>query len=85
MDWGNAFVRKISRSSDSGPITSLEMELNLAGDFKKTKKKVTWLASPKTPSSPEDLTQVSTLASLAELISLPTTTLPRSPRARSSS
>ncbi|KAJ8292069.1 putative glutamate--tRNA ligase, cytoplasmic [Rhodotorula toruloides] len=61
MDWGNAFVRKISRSSDSGPVTSLEMELNLAGDFKKTKKKVTWLASPKAPSSPEDLTQVSLL------------------------
>jgi glutamyl-tRNA synthetase len=35
------------------------MELNLASDFKRTKKKVTWLASPKTPSAPEDLTQVS--------------------------
>ncbi|KAL7341781.1 hypothetical protein BJY59DRAFT_719763 [Rhodotorula toruloides] len=61
MDWGNAFVRTISRSSDSGPVISLEMELNLAGDFKKTKKKVTWLASPKAPSSPEDLTLVSLL------------------------
>lgn len=40
MDWGNAFVRKIEGSS---PITSIEIELNLGGDFKKTKKKITWL------------------------------------------
>jgi glutamyl-tRNA synthetase len=37
MDWGNAIVRKISGLS---PIESLEMELNLDGDFKKTKKKI---------------------------------------------
>lgn len=46
MDWGNAFVRKIEGS----PVKALEMELNLSGDFKKTKKKVTWLAS--SPSAP---------------------------------
>lgn len=48
MDWGNAIVRKITRAagSDSGPVEALEMELHLAGDFKKTKKKVTWLAAP---------------------------------------
>lgn len=48
MDWGNAIVRKISRAGGAadGPVESLEMELHLAGDFKKTKKKVTWIAAP---------------------------------------
>ncbi|KAH7107645.1 glutamyl-tRNA synthetase [Auriculariales sp. MPI-PUGE-AT-0066] len=45
MDWGNAFVRKKSLGPD-GAITSIEMELFLEGDFKKTKKKITWLAAP---------------------------------------
>nr|CRX79100.1 hypothetical protein ls5930a1_00145 [Leucosporidium scottii] len=47
MDWGNAFVRSISTSSsaEEGIITELAMTLNLDGDFKKTKKKVTWLSS----------------------------------------
>ncbi|KAF5373623.1 hypothetical protein D9758_000784 [Tetrapyrgos nigripes] len=45
MDWGNAFVR--SKTTDSsGQITSIEMQLHLEGDFKKTKKKITWLAQP---------------------------------------
>ena len=49
MDWGNAFVRKIVGS----PVESIEMELHLTGDFKKTKKKVTWLsASPTAPLIP---------------------------------
>lgn len=48
MDWGNAIVRKISRAGGAadGPVESLEMELHLAGDFKRTKKKVTWIAAP---------------------------------------
>jgi glutamyl-tRNA synthetase len=46
MDWGNAFVRAITGTS---PITALELELNLTGDFKRTEKKITWLSSP--PSS----------------------------------
>lgn len=45
MDWGNAIVR--SKVVDiSGLVTSIEMELNLDGDFRKTKKKITWLVSP---------------------------------------
>ena len=45
MDWGNAIVR--AKTTDaSGVITGIEMELNLAGDFRKTKKKITWLAQP---------------------------------------
>ncbi len=45
MDWGNAIVR--SKTSDnSGTITTLSMELHLEGDFKKTTKKITWLAQP---------------------------------------
>ncbi|KAL0581100.1 glutamate--tRNA ligase [Marasmius crinis-equi] len=43
MDWGNAYVR--SKAVDaSGTVTSVELELHLEGDFKKTKKKITWLA-----------------------------------------
>lgn len=48
MNWGNAYVRKISKTSndqsDVGIMTELELELHLEGDFKKTDKKVTWLA-----------------------------------------
>ena len=51
MNWGNAIVRKISHSinplaSPAGlkTVTSLELELHLDGDVKKTSKKVTWLA-----------------------------------------
>jgi glutamyl-tRNA synthetase len=49
MDWGNAIVRKIAKSSD-GIVQSVEMELHLEGDFKKTEKKITWLATaPEVP------------------------------------
>jgi glutamyl-tRNA synthetase len=43
MDWGNAFVRDIKKD-ENGKVTSLELDLHLEGDFKKTKKKVTWLS-----------------------------------------
>lgn len=44
MDWGNAIVR--SKQTDAaGKITSIEMQLHLEGDFRKTKKKITWLAA----------------------------------------
>jgi len=45
MDWGNAIVRS-KTTSPSGTITSLSMDLHLSGDFRKTKKKITWLAQP---------------------------------------
>jgi glutamyl-tRNA synthetase len=45
MDWGNAIVRS-KEVGPSGVITSVTMELNLDGDFRKTKKKITWLAQP---------------------------------------
>jgi len=45
MDWGNAIVR--SKAVDAnGAVTAIEMDLNLEGDFRKTKKKITWLAQP---------------------------------------
>ncbi|WBW72020.1 cytoplasmic glutamate-tRNA ligase Gus1 [Schizosaccharomyces osmophilus] len=43
MDWGNAYVREITHDV-SGKVTALKLELHLEGDFKKTEKKVTWLA-----------------------------------------
>jgi glutamyl-tRNA synthetase len=45
MNWGNAFVRKITRdTADPKLVTELEVELHLQGDVKKTKKKITWLS-----------------------------------------
>ena len=47
MDWGNAIVR--SKTVDAnGVVTAIEVDLNLEGDFRKTKKKITWLAQPTT-------------------------------------
>ncbi|KAJ5837031.1 hypothetical protein N7447_003057 [Penicillium robsamsonii] len=45
MNWGNAIVRKINTNAETGIITDLELELHMAGDVKKTEKKVTWLAT----------------------------------------
>ena len=45
MDWGNAIVRSKTVDAD-GVVTAIEMDLNLEGDFRKTKKKITWLAQP---------------------------------------
>ncbi len=44
MDWGNSFVT-FKNTDPSGSITSLTLDLHLEGDFKKTSKKVTWLAA----------------------------------------
>ena|SRR6202035_1060765 len=43
MDWGNAIVREIV--TKDGSVISIKADLNLAGDFKKTEKKVTWIAN----------------------------------------
>lgn len=52
MSWGNAIVKKIIGSD---PITNIELDLHLEGDFKKTEKKVTWL------SADQDLTKIETV------------------------
>ncbi|KEY64532.1 hypothetical protein S7711_03599 [Stachybotrys chartarum IBT 7711] len=54
MNWGNGFVRRISRQED-GLITALDIDLHIEGDFKKTKKKVTWLAKFPSNLIPVDL------------------------------
>ncbi|ANB13469.1 glutamate--tRNA ligase GUS1 [Sugiyamaella lignohabitans] len=43
MDWGNAIVEKIHKNSEN-VITGIDAKLHLAGDFKKTEKKISWLA-----------------------------------------
>ncbi|KAJ7085773.1 glutamate-tRNA ligase [Mycena belliarum] len=43
MDWGNAIVRSKTINA-AGEVTAIAMDLNLDGDFRKTKKKITWLA-----------------------------------------
>lgn len=44
MAWGNAFVRRITKS-DEGIVTELVIELYLEGNASKTDKKVHWLAT----------------------------------------
>jgi glutamyl-tRNA synthetase len=42
MQWGNAIVKGLDKASS--PITELQLQLHLEGDFKKTEKKITWLS-----------------------------------------
>lgn len=51
MDWGNAIVKSVTPEL-------ITMDANLDGDFKKTKKKLTWL-SRDTPSGDANRTLVS--------------------------
>lgn len=43
MDWGNVIIDKIHKSGDV--VTGIDARLHLEGDFRKTEKKVTWLAN----------------------------------------
>lgn len=43
MDWGNAIVTKLVRKD--GQVTEIAAKLHLEGDFRKTEKKLTWLAN----------------------------------------
>lgn len=46
MDWGNCLFKSMCHSAKGKEFeTSIDGELNLEGDFKKTKKKLTWLPS----------------------------------------
>ncbi|KAH8600667.1 tRNA synthetases class I, catalytic domain-containing protein [Bisporella sp. PMI_857] len=54
MNWGNAYVRGITKDAEGKVITAMELELHLAGDFKNTKK-VTWLAAASANLVPVDI------------------------------
>ena len=45
MNWGNAII-KVIHKSETNPniVVGLDLQLHLEGDFKKTKKKISWLA-----------------------------------------
>ena len=60
MDWGNAIIRSKSVSA-SGVVVSLTADLHLEGDFRKTEKKVTWLADSAAASSRHPLVSVALL------------------------
>lgn len=45
MDWGNAIVESIVKDPLTGAVTALHGKLNLSGDVKKTRLKLTWLAA----------------------------------------
>ncbi|KAI8871763.1 glutamyl-tRNA synthetase [Ramicandelaber brevisporus] len=51
VNWGNAIVRNITKDAASGAVTAIDMDLHLAGDFKKTEKKLTWLADTRAVAS----------------------------------
>ncbi|CUM64153.1 uncharacterized protein PRCAT00001745001 [Priceomyces carsonii] len=42
MDWGNAIITAVKRDGDI--VKSVDAKLHLEGDFRKTSKKITWLA-----------------------------------------
>lgn len=50
MDWGNAIIRS-KTLSPSGVVESITVDLHLEGDFRKTEKKITWLADHSISSS----------------------------------
>ncbi|GMM39002.1 glutamate--tRNA ligase [Saccharomycopsis crataegensis] len=43
MDWGNVIVDKVHKDAN-GIVTSTDGKLHLEGDFRKTEKKITWIA-----------------------------------------
>ncbi|CAI5760160.1 unnamed protein product [Candida verbasci] len=43
MDWGNIIITKVEKDNDV--VKSIEAKLHLDGDFRKTSKKITWLAN----------------------------------------
>ncbi|GLC51783.1 hypothetical protein PLESTB_000547800 [Pleodorina starrii] len=45
MDWGNAIITSITKDPATGAVTALGGKLNLGGDVKKTRLKLTWLAA----------------------------------------
>jgi glutamyl-tRNA synthetase len=44
MDWGNVIITEITRDPKGEYVTAIKATLNLKGDFKKTEKKITWIA-----------------------------------------
>lgn len=46
MDWGNVICTKVNKDAD-GKVVSIDAKLHLDGDFRKTEKKLTWLAAEK--------------------------------------
>lgn len=57
MNWGNAFVTNITRQGDptTGLVLTVQLSLNLQGDFKKTEKKITWLEATAQRTCPAEL------------------------------
>ncbi|PMD59928.1 glutamyl-tRNA synthetase [Hyaloscypha bicolor E] len=60
MNWGNAYARRIYRAEqpdETGKhkVTAIEFEQHLEGDVKKTKKKISWLATVSSNLIPVDL------------------------------
>ncbi|PKY00598.1 glutamyl-tRNA synthetase [Aspergillus campestris IBT 28561] len=55
MNWGNAIVTSITADPHTGTVQDINLRLHLRGDFKKTDKKLTWLAREPTNTIPVDL------------------------------
>lgn len=55
MDWGNVIVQKITKAADGSTVESIDVKLHLDGDFRKTEKKLTWVADVESNLVPIDL------------------------------
>ena len=58
MDWGNVIIKKVKWNDDHSVLESVDIVLHLEGDYKKTKKKLTWLSDGKSFPSDRQLVNV---------------------------
>ncbi|KAJ3044233.1 hypothetical protein HDV00_002911 [Rhizophlyctis rosea] len=58
MDWGNVIVQAVHKSADGSSVESVDIKLHLEGDFKKTKKKLTWLSAAATDKAEQNAVKV---------------------------
>ena len=66
MDWGNAVIKTVIKD-DSGDVKHIDAELHLAGDFKSTEKKLTWLSNFASTPNPGLLVKTTLLVGLGSV------------------
>jgi glutamyl-tRNA synthetase len=66
MDWGNAVIKGVERN-DQSVITVVHASLHLEGDFKTTKKKLTWISNVASDVIPVELVECQNLLTKPKL------------------
>ena len=66
MDWGNAIVQSFDKNAN-GDITLVHASLHLEGDFKTTKKKLTWISNVASDLIPVELVECQNLLTKPKL------------------